>query len=76
MVGLDAYDEILTVLGSQYAEVNGCDFYRYLFPENEERGNMYTDFSHPNAIYPYQTGGMKDGPAVAAADYVGRYLGK
>lgn len=56
MVGLDAYDEILTVLGSQYAEVNGCDFYRYLFPENEERGNMYTDFSHPNAIYLYQDG--------------------
>lgn len=54
MAVLDAYDEIITMLGSQYAEINGCDFYQYLFPDNEESGKMYMDFSHPNAVYLYQ----------------------
>ena len=54
MAVLDAYDEIITMLGSQYAEINGCDFYQYLFPDNEESGKMYMDFSHPNAVYLYR----------------------
>ena len=51
MAVLDAYDEIITMLGSQYAEINGCDFYQYIFPDNEESGKMYMDFSHPNAVF-------------------------
>lgn len=56
MAVLESYDEIVTMLESQYAEVNGCNFYRYIFPENEKSGKMYTDFSHPNAVYLYQDG--------------------
>ena len=69
MAVLDAYDEIITMLGSQYAEINGCDFYQYIFPDNEESGKMYMDFSHPNAVYLYQVGGCGDGSCL-------RILGK
>ena len=42
------------LLSCLYDEVNGEDFYRYVFPCNENSGELYTDFSHPNAIYLYQ----------------------
>lgn len=35
-------------------EVNGEDFYRYIFPDNENAGQLHTDFSKPNAIYLYK----------------------
>ena len=41
-------------LSSVYEEVNGEDFYRYIFPNNENSGEYYSDFSHPNAIYLYK----------------------
>lgn len=45
--------EQLEFLESQYEEVYGNDFYRVIFPNNENRGEWNTDFSKPNAIYLY-----------------------
>ena len=51
---LDDYNACYEYLSSVYSEVNGEDFYRYLFPNNENSGEYYSDFSHPNAIYLYR----------------------
>lgn len=48
------FHECLAVMENLYDAVNGADFYRFIFPNNENAGEMYTDFSHPNAIYLYQ----------------------
>lgn len=48
------FHECYELLSNRYEEVNGEDFYRYIFPNNENSGELYTDFSHPNAIYLYQ----------------------
>ena len=48
------FHECLAVMENLYEAVNGADFYRFIFPNNENAGEMYTDFSHPNAIYLYQ----------------------
>lgn len=42
------------LMSNVYDQVNGEDFYRYIFPNNENSGEMHTDFSRPNAIYLYQ----------------------
>lgn len=47
------YDEKINMLSARYEEVNGYDFYKYIFPNNEISGEQYSDFSHPNAIYLY-----------------------
>lgn len=48
------FHECLAVMENLYDSVNGEDFYRFIFPNNENAGEMHTDFSHPNAIYLYQ----------------------
>lgn len=48
------YKEVFQILNSKYEEVFGYDFYKYLFPNNENAGEFNTDFSKPNAIYLYQ----------------------
>ena len=50
---LSNFNECFDLLSNVYDQVNGEDFYRYIFPNNENAGEMYTDFSHPNAIYLY-----------------------
>lgn len=47
------YHEVRACLSAQFEEVNGYDFYRDIFPNNENEGENHTDFSHPNAIYLY-----------------------
>lgn len=49
-----AYLEQETILSAQYECVNGYDFYKFLFPDNENQGEWHNDFSHPNAIFLYQ----------------------
>lgn len=51
MEDLTMYQEVLSILGSRYEEVNGYDFYREIFPDGECSGEQHIDFSHPNAIY-------------------------
>lgn len=48
------YEIVCQFLSSQYEQVNGFDFYRDIFPNNENEGELNTDFSKPNAIYLYQ----------------------
>lgn len=48
------YKEVFQILNFKYKEVSGYDFYKYLFPNNENAGEFNTDFSKPNAIYLYQ----------------------
>lgn len=48
------YIELKEILSSRYEEVNGLDFYRYIFPNNENKGELNTDYSKPNAIYLYK----------------------
>lgn len=48
------YNELFDYLSSQYETVNGYEFYKDLFPNNENVGEMNTDFSQPNAVYLYQ----------------------
>lgn len=48
------YVDVCTRLSSQYEQINGYDFYRDVFPNNENKGEFNTDFSKPNAIFLYQ----------------------
>lgn len=48
------FRSVVSLLCASYEEVNGYDFYRYIFPYNEAQGALYSDFSHPNAIYLYR----------------------
>ena len=43
------YSDCYEYLSAQFSEVGGCEFYRELFPDNENAGEIHTDFSHPNA---------------------------
>ena len=51
---LTSFYDCYELLSNVYDQVDGEDFYRYIFPNNENSGEMHTDFSHPNAIYLYQ----------------------
>ena len=48
------YQECYEYLSAQFPEVGGYEFYQELFPDNENTGELHTDFSHPNAIYLYR----------------------
>jgi hypothetical protein len=50
----DNYRAGFEYLAARFDEVNGCDFYRDIFPDNECAGEFYADFSHPNAVYLYR----------------------
>ena len=41
-------------LSAQYPQVGGYEFYKEIFPDNENFGEQHTDYSHPNAIYLYK----------------------
>lgn len=47
------YNDITTILGMMYEEINGYDFYKYIYPNNEVTGELNHDYSKPNAIYLY-----------------------
>lgn len=47
------YAQILPVLEARGVEVNGFDFYRFIFPNNELSGEMSGDYARPNAVYLY-----------------------
>lgn len=48
------YRECFEYLSAQYPQVGGYEFYRELFPDNENAGEQHTDYSHPNAVYLYR----------------------
>lgn len=48
------YQEVCGYLGARFPMVGGYDFYREVFPENENAGELLDDFSRPNAIFLYR----------------------
>lgn len=48
------YESLLNILSDRFSEVNGYKFYKSIFPRNENKGEMNTDYSKPNAIYMYK----------------------
>lgn len=51
---MNSYSDVYDFLSYQFDKVNGYDFYKYIFPNNENKGELCTDFSKPNAIYLYK----------------------
>lgn len=47
------YEEVEKLLSFHYEEVDGLNFYRYIFPNNQNKGEYSKDYSKPNAIYLY-----------------------
>ncbi len=50
---LSNFRECYELLSDVYKQVNGEDFYRYIFPDNQNNGEQ-SDTLRPNAIYLYQ----------------------
>lgn len=48
------YIEVENILRKNYEEVKGQEFYEYLFPNNQNAGELSNDFSKPNAVYLYK----------------------
>lgn len=50
------YVEVLEALSAVYDEIDGCFFYRYIFPDNQVRGEHKRGghFEKPNAVFLYQ----------------------
>lgn len=48
------YMRVKEILSSRYEEVGGYDFYRYIFPNNQNVGELSENYSKPNAIYLYR----------------------
>lgn len=48
------YEVVCRFLSNTYEQVNGYDFYRDIFPNCENKGELNTNFSKPNAIFLYQ----------------------
>ena len=48
------YKEVEQLLSFHYREVEGLDFYKYIFPNNQDEGEMTGDYSKPNAVYLYE----------------------
>ena len=50
------YGEVLEALSAVYDEVDGCSFYRYIFPDNQVRGEHKQGgrFEKPNAVFLYK----------------------
>lgn len=48
------YRQVCAYLEARYPEIDGYNFYRDIFPDNENAGELHEDFSHPNAIYLYK----------------------
>ena len=47
------YWKLYDILSTNYDEVGGYEFYKYIFPNNQKEGEMAGDYSNPNAIFLY-----------------------
>ena len=48
------YKEVSDILKFHYPEVEGEEFYKYLFPNNQFQGEKSVDYAKPNSIYLYK----------------------
>lgn len=53
-LALENYNAVVNIMDSFTDRVNGYDFYKYIFPKNEEQGEQQSDFSRPNAIFMHE----------------------
>ncbi len=51
---INSYNELVKYLSTDYKELEGEEFYRYIFPNNQNEGEYSGDYSKPNAIYLYK----------------------
>lgn len=52
------YIEVTEILAAKFEEVfSGYEFYKFIFPNNENSGDMRTNYTRPNAIYLYKNDG-------------------
>jgi len=42
---------------NNFEEIDGLDFYNFIFPNNEKSGEYYKDFSHPNSVFLFKDKG-------------------
>ena len=56
----ESFIKVESILSSHYEEIQGEDFYRYIFPKNQNKGEYSGDYSQPNAIYLYKDPEEKD----------------
>ncbi len=54
------YNELFLILIKLYPEIRGEEFYQYIFPNNQNQGELNNDFSKPNAVYLYKDENNKD----------------
>lgn len=54
---MNDFKEKFNYMINNFDEINGFDFYKYIFPNNENKGEYMVDFSKPNAIYLYEEEG-------------------
>lgn len=50
----DTYYNNISILESLYTSYNGYEFYKYIFPNNENKGEYDENFSKPNAVFLYR----------------------
>ena len=48
------YKEVKNLLEFHYSEVGGEEFYKYIFPNNQNRGEYSEKYSKPNSVYLYK----------------------
>ena len=48
------YTDVKNILVSNYKEITGENFYKYIFPDNQNKGELSGDYSKPNAVYLYK----------------------
>lgn len=48
------YEEVKDLLSLNYKEIGGEEFYRYIFPCNQDKDEYLGDYSKPNAIFLYE----------------------
>lgn len=54
---MDDYSAVyLYMSAAGYQRVSGYDFYKDIFPECEDSGDLHDDYSQPNAVYLYHDG--------------------
>lgn len=68
------YKAVVARLENTFEEVYGQEFYAELFPHNECRGDMHTDFSAPNALFLWRDGNRQRRRVMLADTWEEDYL--
>lgn len=53
MTNVNEYNRVYFALNNIFDEIEGDDFYKYIFPSNQKKGEYSENFDKPNAIFLY-----------------------